>query len=115
MSQSCRKIELWSTTNMFLYPMILVYNFFFYFVYLHLRQENGTCPIYQQQQKLSITSQYIPRIRKRNGKYMSKQGQGNQCRTPGFKFWANTVVFLANTVFFWQIQWYFGQIQWYFG
>ena len=29
-----------------------------------------------------------------------KQGQGNQCRTPGVKFWAKTVVFWANTVFF---------------
>ena len=28
-----------------------------------------------------------------------KQGQGNQCRTPGVKFWANTVVFWANTFF----------------
>jgi hypothetical protein len=29
-----------------------------------------------------------------------KQGQGNQCRTPGVKFWAKTVVFWANRVFF---------------
>ena len=29
-----------------------------------------------------------------------QQGQGNQSRTPGVKFWAKTVVFWANTVFF---------------
>ena len=29
-----------------------------------------------------------------------KQGQGNQCRTPGVKFWVKTVAFWANTVFF---------------
>ena len=73
-----------------------------------------------------------------------KQGQGNQCRTPGVKFWANTVVFLGKYSFIFgkysgilgiysgilgkyngilgkdsgiwgQIQWYFGQIRWYFG
>ena len=58
-----------------------------------------------------------------------KQGQGNQCRTPGVKFWANTVVFwaytvffLANTVVFWVntvVFWVntgvFGQIHGYFG
>ena len=32
--------------------------------------------------------------------YMVKQGKGNQCRTPGVKFLANTVLFWANTFFF---------------
>ena len=69
-------------------------------------------------------AEYVPQCGgKRN--FLVKQGQANQCRTPGVKFWAKTVVFWANTVFFCckysailgkysgilGIQWYFGQIQ----
>ena len=42
----------------------------------------------------------VPGANKAAMNIISKQGQGNQCQTPGVKFWEKTVVFWANTVFF---------------